>query len=106
MGDEHSTATALHTTQSLQWKEISGLVGGRATEAEGDWIRGVLLHDGRGGPRSVAEEDRRSDNQPRPGQPGEAGSGQYVLSLLKCTTVLFYDIQWGNYCPKNSYYQL
>ena len=48
---------------------VSGVVGGGAPEIQGDWLRGVLLHDCRGGPGPVAEEDRRPHNQHRPRQP-------------------------------------
>ena len=53
-----------------------GLVGGRATQTEGHRLRGVLLHDGRGGPGPVAEEDGGAHHQHRPRQLGATRSGQ------------------------------
>ena len=52
------------------------MVGGSATQTEGHRLRGVLLHDGRGGPGPVAEEDRGAHHQHRPRQPGAALAGQ------------------------------
>ena len=51
-------------------------MGGGAPEVQGDWLRGVLLHDRGGGPGPVAEEDRRPHNQHRPRQPRETRAGR------------------------------
>ena len=52
------------TLLTLSSHNISGVVGGRAPEVQGDRLRGVLLHDRGGGSGPVAEEDRRPHNQP------------------------------------------
>ena len=52
-------------------------MGGGAPEVQGDWLRGVLLHDGSGGPGPVAEEDCRPHNQHRSRQPRETRAGQH-----------------------------
>ena len=68
----------LYTINFLKENILSkpGLVGGRPTQTEGHRLRGVLLHDGRGGPGPVAEEDGGPHHQHRPRQLGAARSGQ------------------------------
>ena len=68
-----------------------GLVGGRPTQTEGHRLRGVLLHDGRGGPGPVAEEDSGSHHQHRPRQLGAARSGQ---SSPGQSWTLDYALKW------------
>ena len=81
-------------------------MGGGATQTEGHRLRGVLLHDGRGGPGPVAEEDRGSHHQHRSRQPGAARSGQLrstercikvEIDLTICTTL-------PSYMKKNNRY--
>ena len=59
------------------------MVGGGAPEVQGDWLRGVLLHDRGGGPGPVAEEDRRPHNQHRPRQPRETRTGSRNYSIVR-----------------------
>ena len=65
-------------------------MGGGATQTEGHRLRGVLLHDGRGGPGPVAEEDCGAHHQHRPRQsgatrPGQSCPGQSCPLELHCT---------------------
>ena len=70
-----------------------GLVGGRAPQTEGHRLRGLLLHDGRGGPGPVAEEDGGAHHQHRPRQLGAALSGQ---SSPGQSWALDYALKWRN----------
>ena len=51
------------------------MVGGGAGAVQGDRLRGVLQHGGRGGPGHVAAQDRRARHLHRPRQPRAACAG-------------------------------
>ena len=53
-----------------------GVVGICAPPVQGDWLRGILLHDRRGGSGPVGEEDCRHDNLHRPAEPRETCTGK------------------------------